>query len=1835
MANSSTPEALLLNLTFLQRMADVFEEQGNYAECVRSAESALLLRQANAPVVAAILATRQQQQQPQQQQHVVKRTNGATASRPAPAAAAPRKIDVGADVLDGGMVALTDKGDVQLPLGLTQQATDLVRRCNSYAVAALRHDRLDSAAFFLNRAMFLTDGNGEEEMHDVHSGAHGGLVLRDGDGGANFAGTSDRWWWRGVMQAHHQQQQSNKARKGSDSSADDGDEDAESDVLDLSSTNANVAGGATNTAAAALRACFQDTSRDQQRRLTLRAATLNHLGCLEHRRGRLGAAVIFFRMAIRTATQLESTTLTDASDDVDGAETNKANMASTYLNLCTVLNAMGRHAEAVQACERVVPLLQQALQEAAAATPNAAAAAAAGSAAPRNASGAVDRVEETAAHAKDEVRVATMLVVAYYNLGVSLERRDAGRTSDAAPQRAFQQAVHVTHGYHLVPPSCRGIEAVMAALRHPHRSGEKTESAVRSGATSSPSPPPQELSAAAAVLTTAPLAVAAQQQPSSSQPQTERRFSSQPPTHALPRITALSGTTDPSTATRRLPPSPPPPPSSSAALMPSRPASQPRQPMSPVNSNSTTLAPTTAAATGAGGGGNSGSTATASVVSVHAARPPLRHRVSAADARVGSASVTASPSSPAPPSAASTFTVNNAWSSPFAAAPPAVLAPLPPSLLASTTTSSRTPPPPVPPPAIFARANGGAATFAATAPPALTRPTGAAMAMTAAAATSASQPPSNPFGRRTFGSTLPLPVGRTAGIGAGTGALTDNSRVSSARDAQPRGAAAAAGALTSGGTIASAPAAGGRLKSFSSRGPRDRLAAATESGRGKQQQQQPRSKRQKSVDRRQQRETAAVDAVLAERMYQQLVSEKEKTEVERCRRAAVQIQRVWRGVLARTWVATLIRAAVCLQQAVRRFLVKARIEHARVAAEQARLRAEESARQEAACRTLQGRVRQFLRRLQIRREFRAREARLFYAARTIQRGYRAFCAQRAAQLAAQAEAHRREDAQRCFREKVAARRIQHAYQHYKTKRAELDAYQVRQRRIRSVVRIQAVVRGYLTRAWYAYYRVYRREQEVRSAAMQARLVVIQSACRAICSAYYGQQRALQTLLHLRESQRQRAATTIQCMWRCHVAKIRRERLQAEHDRDVRHATRIQRWYRMRTQRRAFLLWRAEQQRARAAARLQRWVRACWQAAKAREFAAYHAETLRQQQLQRLQARSIVLMQACANAWLSGRLVASVRDTFDRNDGIARRWQRVGRGFAARRDMALERRAAHEVALKEKVLARRTAAARVVQRAWRSAAAKEKVASMRREAAAASVVARAYRVYRARVLLSELRARREQQRQDTAARRIQQAVRGFLYGQRAREMDAYYRAEHHKTMRRLRRAEAAVMIQAQWRGYVTRRAVHEEHAEWLRLSTAASRIQRAWAARLARRQLRQTLAERIVERAQDGRAALKLQCFWRKTLAARRVAELRVTTRQRTAAVLALQSWWRTQLARREFARRQQRRREEAALEVYYAMQWESHATLINAFVRQRASQVVVLSQLRQQLINLLTEEGRRRFLSRHEAATKIQALFRGHYERYYVRGLRAQLRDEQRRAAELLARQQRAAVMIQCAYRSAQARQALAELRQAEFDRVQASHADYLESADPSEVVRELFWLNSTYQQREAALRRKKEAERRRDAAARIQRLYRRHRARRVVAAAFQSHQQERAARLLQDYWRHHRDVRRVKENLRRQAAATRLQSHIRGWMVRRSWPLYRASIEAERQERVLVQDVLDHAAIVLQCFWRRIQAQRTAARLRGQRLAANVARAQLEAANVIQETFRNYQRRRKMTGAL
>eukprot|EP01052_Picozoa_sp_SAG31_P013450 SAG31_NODE_808_length_11926_cov_13.255179_10_plen_1339_part_00 len=132
-------------------------------------------------------------------------------------------------------------------------------------------------------------------------------------------------------------------------------------------------------------------------RLKLRAITLNNMGCLYRRRGKLHAAVKFLEKALRI-----ERTLADLDDP-----------ASTHLNLCATLSEMGRHETAAGHGEQALLYLLRKLGL------------------PPQSS--VEQIPE------EKADVAHILAVAYYNLGT--EQEALGRFEDALSSMSCATAV--------------------------------------------------------------------------------------------------------------------------------------------------------------------------------------------------------------------------------------------------------------------------------------------------------------------------------------------------------------------------------------------------------------------------------------------------------------------------------------------------------------------------------------------------------------------------------------------------------------------------------------------------------------------------------------------------------------------------------------------------------------------------------------------------------------------------------------------------------------------------------------------------------------------------------------------------------------------------------------------------------------------------------------------------------------------------------------------------------------------------------------------------------------------------------------------------------------------------------------------------------------------------------------------------------------------------------------------------------------------------------------------------------------------------------------------------
>lgn len=985
-----------------------------------------------------------------------------------------------------------------------------------------------------------------------------------------------------------------------------------------------------------------------------------------------------------------------------------------------------------------------------------------------------------------------------------------------------------------------------------------------------------------------------------------------------------------------------------------------------------------------------------------------------------------------------------------------------------------------------------------------------------------------------------------------------------------------------------------------------------------------RERSQAMARREKEKQLAEYDEQLAEQMCVNMVKGIREDQMRRCHQAAVTIQRLWRGVLARTYIRTLIRAVGVLQRVIRKFLVKARVRRVEMEELKQAAEAEQQRKELAAVRFLQAKIRQFIRRLNIRRDFLARQKRNFYAARTIQRAYRSFCERRAQLLLAAAEAHRREDEQQQFREKVAAQHIQRAYRSYKEmKKGREESLKIIQQHQAAVV-IQAVVRGMLTRAWFVYYCSYRREQKLRSAESIQRITVIQAMYSAAVSQRHCLEQHANLVGKIRDRHLNMVATKIQCQWRKYVAGIHFDRLQAEQEMRHRAATRIQRWYQTRVLRGRFKEHREQKRRAAAAAEIQSWVRGVWQQRKEKAFALYHNELLRKQRLVRLQDTSIRLLQACCAAVASRQVVKVKQEAFDMKCSVAKVLQRVCRGFVDRKVVATDKVIAKRIEREELEHAIRVASARTIQRAWRVALAKDKVEQMRREHFAALIIYRSYRVYLAKKELGELKAHKQTQIEEKAARVIQRRVRAFLKRVKFSQIADYYKEQERKKRWRMRRAEAALMIQSVWRGHCTRGAVKREQAALAELSVYAVKIQRAW--RRSKEKVKND--ERASKRQGFVQAAIVIQCFWRKMSAAERVAKIRIHRQKLIEVSIRIQTWWRGHLAKRVLLHLKAVQEEEDRVAVIYAIKWEKAVTVINSFIRTRMDQQQSLGRVRKYLIGQLTDKQRADFVQRRTAATKIQATYRGFYERAVVRYLRREKQEKDRLAAEQAAKEHRMAIRIQCCFRRFCATKEMSVRLTAKRQAIFESQEKYIESANPHEVVRELFWVHNAINRREKALNVVATSDTTQKAAVVIQKAFKMFKARRDARIRKEEQKKEYAARVIQQYWRaHHRYV-VARDKARRLAAALLIQSRARGWMVRRVWNEWKEACEEELREFVRQEDRRDEAGTSIQSEWRRIVAIRRAEVLRRQREETFLYNSQYEAAAIIQNAFRRHYRR-------
>lgn len=593
--------------------------------------------------------------------------------------------------------------------------------------------------------------------------------------------------------------------------------------------------------------------------------------------------------------------------------------------------------------------------------------------------------------------------------------------------------------------------------------------------------------------------------------------------------------------------------------------------------------------------------------------------------------------------------------------------------------------------------------------------------------------------------------------------------------------------------------------------------------------------------------------------------------------------------------------------------------------------------------------------------------------------------------------------------------------------------------------------------------------------------------------------------------------------------------------------------------------------------------------------------------------------------MSSLIVESMRATYVRQTTFAVIVQKCGRGFYARRDTAVIKRCAYLTDKERELYLKRKAACMCIQRATRCFQAKEKATLRRRKKIAVLIIQKYYRMHLAIVELHRLQAARDVKLWNIAAARIQRCTKQFLKTLELRRLDAYYKERKRLELQQMRRMEAATTCQAVWRGYATRKATAAERNRLLQKTMDCIRIQRTWRAHRFRIKLNGNMTKNICHAKQRRESAIKIQSFWRRILATEYTALIRERRFATTVCVICIQCAWRSFQARKELAKRKLIRaasqKEKASLHDI----WVQSLAVVSASLRCIQSGKFVVAHKLKVLRSAVAEKERQKFISQYRAATKIQACYRGHYERCYARGLRKEKEQRDKIARVLKQKQTKAAIRIQCAVRSAWARHEANKRRTALRVKFLEQQADQELKADPHDLVRRMFWSHEALIKKDLTRDRIDRHEQMRVAATFIQRNARTFIAVKTLRRRLAKRDADNAAAALQAKQREAEEERNQIRRVKEVAAAVIIQALTRGVLTRKHWRSKRTILGKQRQSLVREEDLRDAAVIKIQTAWRRHCAKTRCNKIRMQRVAQKKEQERYEAAKLIQTLYRNY----------
>eukprot|EP00388_Colpodella_angusta_P041591 GDKK01053706.1.p1 GENE.GDKK01053706.1~~GDKK01053706.1.p1 ORF type:complete len:580 (-),score=14.57 GDKK01053706.1:62-1801(-) len=522
-------------------------------------------------------------------------------------------------------------------------------------------------------------------------------------------------------------------------------------------------------------------------------------------------------------------------------------------------------------------------------------------------------------------------------------------------------------------------------------------------------------------------------------------------------------------------------------------------------------------------------------------------------------------------------------------------------------------------------------------------------------------------------------------------------------------------------------------------------------------------------------------------------------------------------------------------------------------------------------------------------------------------------------------------------------------------------------------------------------------------------------------------------------------------------------------------------------------------------------------------------------------------------------------------------------------------------------------------------AKSKLDHKRRSKCAAIVIQSAWRMHKAKQLCYHLRAERQQAVEHRALDTIQRVGRGYLKHLELKRLEDYHMKNYQAKMVKLRRDEAATQIQAIFRGSATRTAVNESRNRLKHTVIETMRIQRAWRAYKFRSSINAHIAKRTASKKLRYAAATKIQSFWRMVLAKEYVGLVRERRFYHTVCAITIQCAWRCHKARQDMmALRSKREAHQQFLAVQHDG-WVQAVSVVAMHARTVLDQRRRLELTEKALHQRLYQKARAKVARVNMAATKIQARYRGYYERAYVRGLRREKMERDQKAKKEAERVRKAAEVIQRAFRCMLARVEANKRRALRRIEKQREDAEKAALADPKDIIKQLFWQHEAMLQKNLAKTKEERYTHRYNAAAKIQSMGRMYVARKAYVAERERIARLKAHELYERQMAAKEAGQRAEQLVRDTAAATRIQSIAKMYLVRKvaAKTIVKRSI-ADEEHR-------DEAAIKIQSAWRGYQARCLSARLAQQQNERKDAVTYFEAARMIQKFYRGHMVRQRL----